>query len=418
MPKISIKERDLTTNAIATAVDQYILYVLPQSVSVIDTNNPSLNKELKNLLTDINAKSGAPREMSSLEAEAVELVDLNHKFLTECIRLGGRVIAALNWEQAANYCGDRNQYDIKYILVDEVADEEGVAAEQKDLEFALAIAEKRKDCVILLNAVSTRLQKNTEKLCEEQLGYITPASDNFFRDEKQIKKGKYVFPFFAKGGLHKVSNPDIYIKANEAFVEAFLNNLNQGRPEGLTVAGAINGVIPNDYEVDGVLKEDEIDAMQPKEYSKDGQIIAVNPICNIHEFGTRIWGNRTALPNDCVLDDTGHPGVNGTDQRVATSFANVRIAINRIKKAMYKSSRRYQFEQNSDVLWVNFKSSINVLLEELKQSNIISGYRWQRLETPARATLRADLQVVPVEGTEDFLLGVELDDNLNAEIAE
>ena len=100
--------------------------------------------------------------MSSLEAEAVEFVDLNHKFLTECIRLGGRVIAALNWEQAANYCGDRNQYDIKYILVDEVADEEGVAAEQKDLEFALAIAEKRKDCVILLNAVSTRLQKNTK----------------------------------------------------------------------------------------------------------------------------------------------------------------------------------------------------------------------------------------------------------------
>ena len=101
----------------------------------------------------------------------------------------------------------------------------------------------------------------------------------------------------------------------------------------------------------------------------------------------RIWGNRTCLPNTNVLTtgedlkwaDGAVANVSDistdTDQLVASSFANIRILLCDIKKALYKASRSRQFEQNSDVLWVNFTSQVNPLLEEMKQSYGISAYR-------------------------------------------
>ena len=417
MPKIRIKERDLTTNPLIGVNEQYILYVLNGEQQTIAKGWED------NKIDDTTA----PREITADEAEKLE-VGTNNKFLSEAIALGGKIIVAYDWNVALAYCGDRNQYDIKFILAkeantfdrsvestiedaEEAAEQEEEAKEEcTELKAALEIAETRKDCVVLYCKTNPNYTINlTESnLLKEKCNYIEVSS--FFSDEVKQPVGKYVIPFYAINGIHKIDNKNTILNAHEAYVLAFLNNLNNGHAEWNAVAGATRGLIPGNYEVDGFLKESEIDNMQLRTYDENN-LIAINPIVNMNPWGMRIWGNRTCLPNKNVLNESNEPSKT-SDQLVASSFANVRILICDIKKALYKAARRCQFEQNSDVLWVNFTSQVNTLLEEMKQSYGIVGYRWTREATTERAKIKAILRIVPIEAVEDFDLTVELADSL------
>lgn len=242
-----------------------------------------------------------------------------------------------------------------------------------------------------------------------------PSSDKgFYSDEQKQPVGKYAIPYYSTG-IHKVGDSKTTLKANEAYILAFLNNLNNGYATWQAVAGATRGAIPGDYVVDGYLKESEIDNMQLRLYVDDATSVAINPIVNMNPWGMRIWGNRTCLPNKNVMGEGDQPS-KASDQLVASSFANVRILICDIKKALYKAARSCQFEQNSDVLWVNFTSQVNTLLEQMKQGYGIAAYKWIREESTERAKLKATLKVVPLEAVEDFDLSIELADSL--EVAE
>ena len=285
------------------------------------------------------------------------------------------------------------------------------------------IAQARKDCAIIYNKLRTEYDdtaKSEKSQLEANCSYIglstdIPSSDKgFYSDEQKQPVGKYAIPLYSTG-IHKAGDGKTTLKANEAYILAFLNNLNNGYAAWQAVAGATRGAIPGDYVVDGYLKESEIDNMQLRLYVDDATSIAINPIVNMNPWGTRIWGNRTCLPNKNVMGEGDQPR-KASDQLVASSFANVRILICDIKKALYKAARRCQFEQNSDVLWVNFKSQVNTLLEQMKQSYGIAAYRWTREETTERAKIKATLRIVPVEAVEDFDLSIELADSL--EVAE
>ena len=320
------------------------------------------------------------------------------------------------------YCGDRNQYDIKFILAKQgnsytpTGEEEAKA----ELQAALTIAEARKDAVVLYCKTKGVYAPEETAILEAKCTYIGSAADpstkdkGFFSDEEKQPVGKYVLPFYAKDDIHKIDDVNTTLDAHEAYVLAFLNNLNNGYAAWNAVAGATRGLVPGNYEVDGFLKESEIDDMQLRVYEDETSCIAINPIVNMNPWGTRIWGNRTCLPNKNVTN-AGTPDPN-SDQLVASSFASIRILICDIKKALYKAARRCQFEQNSDVLWVNFTSQVNTLLEQMKQSYGIAAYRWIREATTERAKIKAVLRIVPVEAIEDFDLTIELTDSL--EVAE
>lgn len=420
MPKIRIKERDLTTNPLIGVNEQYILYVL---------NGEQQGIASKWEDDKIDATT-APREITADEAELLKGSSKDN-FLSEAIELGGKIIVAYDWNVALAYCGDRNQYDIKFILAKQGIsytpntptgeEEEEVKAEEAkpELEAALTIAQERKDCAVLYCKTAPAYAKEEIAILETKCNYIGTKADastsdkGFFSDELKQPVGKYAFPFYAINGIHKIADKDTTLEAHEGYVLAFLNNLNNGYAAWNAVAGATRGLIPGGYKVDGFLKESEIDNMQLRTYDENN-LIAINPIVNMNPWGTRIWGNRTCLPNKNVLN-SGTPDPN-SDQLVASSFANVRILICDIKKALYKAARRCQFEQNSDVLWVNFTSQVNTLLEEMKQSYGIVGYRWTRQETTERAKIKATLRIVPIEAVEDFDLTIELADSL--EVAE
>ena len=128
---------------------------------------------------------------------------------------------------------------------------------------------------------------------------------------------------------------------------------------------------------------------------------AINTAMYVRPFGDIIWGNRTFKNNDAILKTT------------ATSFLNVRNFVNAIKKKLYDTARKYTFEQNSEVLWINFQSEITPMLEELKANNCILGYVFKKVATNAKARLKAKLTIVPIEGVEDFELEVELTNSIS-----
>ena len=449
MPKIRIKERDLTTNPLVGSNTNYILYVLSGEDRTAwgnATEEPyyqALQEKLAKGPFEITLEEAKNFEKAFASSEQEEETQnkVKNKFLSEAITLGGKIIIAYDWDNyAVPYCGDRNQYDIKFILAKELSGD-GSTYTHTELQNALTIAQNRKDCVVVYTKIQPKYDETKElkektiselDLLKQSCNYIGNTTDTnvdkrFFSDEVKQPVGKYVLPFYAKDGVHDINNIDIKLDAGQAYILAFLNNVAQGRAEWLAIAGSTRGAIPGSYEVDGFLKEEDIDNMQLRTYDSTNPI-AINPIVNMNPFGTRIWGNRTCLPNtnvttdDKVADSTNsNVAKSPTDQLVASSFANIRIAICDIKKAIYKAARRYQFEQNTDVLWVNFTSSVNSLLEEMKSSYGIVGYRWKRdSANEQRGELRAILQVTPIEAVEDYTITVELKDSLdnNVQIAE
>lgn len=89
MPKIRIKERDLTTNPLVGVNEQYILYVLPSGLTVQDGKEGALINELI-----------TPREISLDEAKLIDgcisknFEDHKTKFLEEAVSLGGHIVVA------------------------------------------------------------------------------------------------------------------------------------------------------------------------------------------------------------------------------------------------------------------------------------------------------------------------------------
>ena len=103
-------------------------------------------------------------------------------------------------------------------------------------------------------------------------------------------------------------------------------------------------------------------------------------------------------------------GSSDTVQLVASDFLNIRSLCCDIKKTLYRAARRYTFDPNSDVLWINFKSAITPLLEKMKANDGIRDYLIVKVPTTKKALLAARIIISPIEAVEDFDLTVELND--------
>lgn len=178
-------------------------------------------------------------------------------------------------------------------------------------------------------------------------------------------------------------------------------------PNWLAIAGVARGLVQN-LSSGGMttnIPNGAADAMEPR----DG--IAINPITNIKPYGYTIWGNRTLKNNGAAGNLT------------ATSFLNIRNLVSDIKKEVYRTSRKLTFEQNNDVLWVNFKSEIAPLLDRMLHGYGISSYKLQ-LDTKhprygEKATLCVKIIISPIEPVEDFYVSIVMqDDNTDITVVE
>lgn len=377
MPKIRIREIDKTNNQ--------GLFSNSNVIFLVDSNYD----DTTNKLVLIEDETKIPTELDT--------TNTNTKFIKKVIELGGKVLVAKSYSAAKDYLKDRNQFDVKFLLARQGESSTTDKATTSDLSNAIEIAKYRRDCAVVYTKILST--DNTLKYEDEELNLLnkidTSDSNNDFPDEENIP-GKYVLSFYAKN--LKVDNEDI--DAGKAYILAYLNSI-KTNPEWLAIAGSKRGLIPGDKDkiTVGFMSESDIDGMQPD--GKTAGKAAINPIVEMNPWGVRIWGNRTAYVSQA--DDNG---------LTASSFANIRILLCDLKKRLYKAARKYQFEQNSDVLWVNFQAEINSLLEEMVHSYGIAGYRWFREETKDRAKIAARLQIIPVEAVEDFDLTIELTDSL------
>jgi hypothetical protein len=88
----------------------------------------------------------------------------------------------------------------------------------------------------------------------------------------------------------------------------------------------------------------------------------------------------------------------------------MRSLIAEIKKRCYKAAEQLMFEQNSDVLWINFKAKIIPLLDEMASSYGISGYKIIKEPADSKTQLKSTIKVFPIYAVEDFDITVMLTD--------
>ena len=167
----------------------------------------------------------------------------------------------------------------------------------------------------------------------------------------------------------------------------------QNNPNWYAVAGVTRGLVPNIISLSQNLTNAIADSYTPRD------TIAINPITNIRPYGLTIWGNRT-LKNNALAGDL-----------TATSFLNVRNLVCDVKRTVFVASKRMTFEQNNDILWINFKSLITPTLEQMVQGNGLTGYQLIRQRTTKKATLKAKIVLYCVEAVEDFDITISLTDS-------
>lgn len=201
--------------------------------------------------------------------------------------------------------------------------------------------------------------------------------------------------------------------ASLAFLSALSTQLKNYNP-WLAVSGVTRGKIPyfGSLRTDYILTNNVADSYQtvPNDEVSDYALISINPITYIRQYGYCIWGNRTLRNNKA-----------GTK---ATSFLNIRNVVSDIKKRLYEASQQLLFEQNTDILWINFKSLVTPLLEIMVSNNILSDYKLTKYNidpesgeaVPAYKIL-ANIRINPINSVEVFDLTVRLE-NSNFELAE
>lgn len=207
--------------------------------------------------------------------------------------------------------------------------------------------------------------------------------------------------------MRKAKNYDASVRMPGSF--AYFLSLGDSltvNPNWLAVAGVARGLVQN-LASGGMttnIPNGTADKMSPRD------AISINPITNIKPYGYTIWGNRT-LKNNATEGNL-----------TATSFLNVRNLVSDIKKEVYRTARRLTFEQNSDILWINFKAELTPLLDKMLHGYGISSYKLQ-LDTThpkynEKATLCVKIIISPIEPVEDFYVSIIMQDDQDAVISE
>lgn len=395
MAQIRIREKDNTGSSNAGSTTNYI---------AVRYTNAVLGDEKIVLLTADNIAT-------VLKLTGGKALDDTAARIKGLYDLGGQILVVNSWDAAKDYLLDRNQCDVKLLLcgsvdtTESVEDAGGTTVSKTTLELTTAIAASRRDCAVVYgrNGEDDKWTWTTEETGVLDTT-LTPADDAFLSKETYAYVSKYVIPVEANAlkGVDYTGKTTSNLPAEFMYANAYLTSIKNGNPEWLTIAGSSRGACSISDVACGPVTESTLNKIQA---STEGTR-SINPILNANPWGVRIWGARTALP--IQKDDDGNAKI------VASNFANIRILLCDLKKRLYKASKKYQFDQNTDVLWVQFKSYVNTLLDEMKLSYGIAGYRWQKItEGVANNKLACTLQIVPVEPVDDFDITIDLSDTLN-----
>ena len=179
-------------------------------------------------------------------------------------------------------------------------------------------------------------------------------------------------------------------------------NASERYAEWYAASGFTRGVSPFGIKTtDFTVGEAIIDKLQPRK-QVGGLTHAVNVIAKFRNQYL-LWGNRTA--NTLRAGDDA--------DLIASDFLNIRQLCCTLKKQIYVACRQLTFDPNSEMLWINFKNKIQPILEKMKADQGIQDYEFAKIANAPKATLKAQIRIVPIEAVEDFEIDVTLEDSLD-----
>lgn len=297
---------------------------------------------------------------------------------------------------------DKSEYDFRYVLsgcisLAAVADIDAEPATINSLMASIdnkmiTICETRGDCIALCDLDSKLYANKSQGV----------ATQNINAGAKEVRSSKYamiIAPAVHYGGLTNVDKFDgntyfpatvhylaCAARSHEAFAEWYAN------------AGYTRGI--SNYSItsaDCVFGETAVNELSPRTTGVvDKAINLIARFKNVYY----IWGNRTS----CALTENG---------LIASHFLNIRELCCTLKKKIYDACRRFTFDPNSDLLWINFCNYLRSTLDNMKADQGIADYKLVKSKQVERGKLVAKVRIVPIEAVEDFDITVTLEDSLS-----
>ena len=305
---------------------------------------------------------------------------------------------------------DKGEYQIKFLTLGAYPsfefglDKTGTGSIETYNVFdnLIETAAKRGDCIALVDHTnnSTRTLQTTAGSVYSSLSAYVKNSLTITRKGGDSEDGYTYGAMFTPYATYRLStqnNAQYILPASFGYLSAFAAST-QTNPNWYAVAGVSRGVPSGLIGLSQNITNTIADLYQPRNN------VAINCITNIKPYGYTIWGNRT-LKNNSADGDLK-----------ALSFLNIRVLTCDLKKTLYQACKRYTFENNPDIMWLNFKSQIEPVLAKMLSGNGIASYQIIKVATTKKATIEAIIRLVPIEPVEDWFITIELTDGVEANI--
>lgn len=220
---------------------------------------------------------------------------------------------------------------------------------------------------------------------------IAPAGQN--RNEDGYTYASMFIPWgvYGSSGLSSIVTGNILMPPSFGYLCNYAISI-QTNPAWFAIAGTARGVVGNLVALQQNVTEVIADSYQPRDD------VSINAIARIRPYGFTIWGNRTLKNNE------------SNKELVATSFLNIRQLVSSLKQQVYVSAKKLMFEQNDDILWLNFKAEITPLLDRMVGNNGLYTYQIKKVPTDKKATIVAQIILYAIEAVESFDITIQLKD--------
>lgn len=305
---------------------------------------------------------------------------------------------------------DKGEYQIKFLTLGAYPSFEfgldttgtGSIETYNVFDNLIETAAKRGDCIALVDHTnnSTRTLQTTAGSVYANLSAYVKNSRTITRKGGDSEDSYTYGAMFTPYAIYKLStqnNTQHTLPASFGYLSAFAAST-QVNPNWYAVAGVSRGIPSGLIGLSQNITNTIADLYQPRNN------VAINCITNIKPYGYTIWGNRT-LKNNSADGDLK-----------ALSFLNIRVLTCDLKKTLYQACKRYTFENNTDITWLNFKSQIEPALAKMLSGNGIASYQIIKVATTKKATIEAIIRLVPIEPVEDWFITIELTDGVEANI--
>lgn len=298
---------------------------------------------------------------------------------------------------------DKATYNIKFItsgtypIFDYVKETKPVL-----MQYMLKCAATRGDCQAIIDYdIDDRLESVYTKLNAEP--YISSlavadssdyktAADEYGQTENTLKYGHIIGPWGTY--INSVISTDVKLPGSYAYLRALASST-KSNPNWYAIAGVTRGLVPDLMQLEEIITG----AIADKVQTIKKNTCSIIPIMYIRDYGYCIWGNRTLHYQEY-------------EDLVASSFLNIRILADDVKKTVYEAARALMFETNSLQLWLNFKSKITPLLDKMITGNGLSDYTIRKEKTSKKATLKVVITLYAIEAVENFDITVEISDSV------